>query len=85
MLGQTRSRCSQYPGFEALDINVDPVWKKNITGSGVVVSILDDGLEHTHPDLSKNYEPLASFDFNNNKKDPMPRYTADRINKHGTR
>ena len=26
-----------------MDINVLPVWKKGITGKGVVVSILDDG------------------------------------------
>ncbi|XP_059920789.1 neuroendocrine convertase 1-like [Gadus macrocephalus] len=27
----------------SLDLNVMPVWKKNITGNGVVVSIIDDG------------------------------------------
>ena len=26
-----------------MDINVLPVWRKGITGKGVVVSILDDG------------------------------------------
>lgn len=25
------------------DLNVMPVWRNNITGSGVVVSIIDDG------------------------------------------
>ena len=31
-----------------------------MTGKDVVVTILDDGIEHTHPDLKKNYDPLAS-------------------------
>ena len=32
-----------------------PVWQQNITGQGVVVAILDDGVEHTHPDIAPNY------------------------------
>ena len=31
-----------------------------MTGKDVVVTILDDGIEHTHPDLKQNYDPLAS-------------------------
>jgi len=61
------------------------VWEKNITGQGVVVCILDDGLEYTHKDLKRNYEPRASHDYNGNDDDPKPRYTSDLINKHGTR
>jgi len=37
------------------DINVVPVWQKGITGRGIVVSILDDGIDHSHPDLQRNY------------------------------
>ena len=51
----------------------------------MVVTILDDGLEHSHPDLKDNYEPEASYDFNGGDSDPFPVYTADNINKHGTR
>lgn len=36
-------------------MNVEAVWDKNITGRGVVVTILDDGLEKNHPDLIANY------------------------------
>ena len=36
-------------------MNVVNVWKQNITGRGAVVSILDDGIEYTHPDLQANY------------------------------
>lgn len=36
-------------------MNVIPVWRKGYTGRGVVVSILDDGIEKDHPDLKRNY------------------------------
>lgn len=36
-------------------MNVLPAWKEGVTGKGVVVTILDDGLEFEHPDLEKNY------------------------------
>ena len=29
--------------IEGFDLNVEPVWKTGVDGSGVVVSILDDG------------------------------------------
>ncbi|KOB77665.1 Furin-like convetase [Operophtera brumata] len=38
-----------------LDMNVIPAWREGITGRGVVVTILDDGLETDHPDLVANY------------------------------
>lgn len=38
-----------------LDMNVIPAWKEGITGKGIVVTILDDGLESDHPDLIENY------------------------------
>lgn len=36
-------------------MNVQPAWQEGISGKGVVVTILDDGLEKSHPDLIKNY------------------------------
>ena len=49
--------------------------KKNIfLGKGVVVTILDDGIEWNHPDLEKNYDKEASTDLNDNDADPAPRY-----------
>lgn len=83
--GQTLNRCKRLKVFDKLDINVFPAWNDNVTGRGVVVSILDDGLEYTHPDLKRNYDGQASHDYNNNDHDPFPRYSADNINKHGTR
>lgn len=39
-----------------LDMNLLPVYKVyNITGDGVNVMIIDDGIEHTHEDLTNNF------------------------------
>lgn len=42
-------------------MNVIPAWKEGITGRGVVVTILDDGLESDHPDLIANYVSVQFF------------------------
>lgn len=39
-------------------MNVIPAWKAGITGKGVVVTILDDGIQYTHPDLVQNYASI---------------------------
>ncbi|CAO2641447.1 Proprotein convertase subtilisin/kexin type 4 [Lemmus lemmus] len=67
------------------DLNILKVWNQGLTGRGVVVSILDDGIEKDHPDLWANYDPLASYDFNDYDPDPQPRYTHSDENRHGTR
>ncbi|XP_078527117.1 proprotein convertase subtilisin/kexin type 4 isoform X2 [Lissotriton helveticus] len=67
------------------DLNVLTAWSLGYTGRGVVVTILDDGLEKDHPDLMENYDPLASYDFNGNDPDPQPRYDPSDENRHGTR
>ncbi|XP_052742573.1 furin-like protease 1 isoform X2 [Bicyclus anynana] len=68
-----------------LDMNVIPAWREGITGRGVVVTILDDGLETDHPDLVANYDPMASYDVNSYDSDPQPRYDMIDSNRHGTR
>uniref|UniRef100_A0A4W3H9N9 Proprotein convertase subtilisin/kexin type 4 n=1 Tax=Callorhinchus milii TaxID=7868 RepID=A0A4W3H9N9_CALMI len=67
------------------DLNVLSAWKRGYTGKGIVVSILDDGIEKNHPDLAANYDPSASFDINDNDPDPQPRYNFNDENRHGTR
>ncbi|XP_060797058.1 furin (paired basic amino acid cleaving enzyme) a [Neoarius graeffei] len=67
------------------DLNVKEAWKQGVTGLGVVVSILDDGIEKNHPDLELNYDPDASYDVNDGDPDPQPRYTQLNDNRHGTR
>ncbi|XP_015221100.1 proprotein convertase subtilisin/kexin type 4 isoform X2 [Lepisosteus oculatus] len=70
---------------EAFQLNVVSAWAQGYTGKGVVVSILDDGIEKSHPDLAANYDPEASYDMNDDDPDPQPRYTTDNENRHGTR
>ncbi|NWR24045.1 NEC1 convertase, partial [Emberiza fucata] len=73
------------PSLPKLDLHVIPVWQKGFTGKGVVITVLDDGLEWNHTDIYANYDPKASFDFNDNDHDPFPRYDPTNENKHGTR
>jgi subtilisin family serine protease len=42
-------------GNRDIDHNVKEAWDLGYTGKGVVVTILDDGLERTHPDIAPNY------------------------------
>lgn len=47
----TRTRTS----LPRLDLNVLPVFDMGVTGKGINVVILDDGIEHSHTDLIDNY------------------------------
>ncbi|XP_046801325.1 furin-like protease 2 isoform X2 [Lucilia cuprina] len=48
---------------DGLDMNIGPAWQKGYTGKGVVVSILDDGIQTNHPDLAQNYVSLYMYFF----------------------
>lgn len=54
-----------------LDMNVIPAWREGVTGKGVVVTILDDGLETDHPDLALNYVSIFSFIYLNHYLDSL--------------
>ncbi|XP_069080809.1 proprotein convertase subtilisin/kexin type 7 isoform X2 [Pleurodeles waltl] len=68
-----------------MDINVTGVWERNVTGRGVTVVVVDDGVEHTLADIHPNYSPEGSYDLNSNDDDPMPHPDTDNDNHHGTR
>ncbi|GAU98109.1 hypothetical protein RvY_09294-2 [Ramazzottius varieornatus] len=70
---------------DGLDMNVQKAWQMGYTGKGVVVTILDDGLEKDHPDIHGNYDAFASYDVNGHDHDPQPRYDPSNTNRHGTR
>ena len=42
-------------------MNVVTAYKWKMTGKDVIVTILDDGIEKDHPDLSRNYVCLDRF------------------------
>lgn len=48
-------RLSPQSGVSQRDLNVKEAWAQGFTGRGIVVSILDDGIEKNHPDLAGNY------------------------------
>jgi subtilisin-like proprotein convertase family protein len=74
----------QTGGTVGADANVTQAWD-TAKGKGVVIGIVDDGLQHAHPDLKDRYRADLSRDFNevNNgvyDSDPMP----DSGDGHGT-
>ncbi|WP_293262105.1 MULTISPECIES: S8 family serine peptidase [unclassified Microcoleus] len=74
----------QTGGTPGADANVTKAWD-TAKGKGVVIGIVDDGLQHTHPDLQDRYRADLSRDFNEitngvYDKDPMPNPN----NAHGT-
>ncbi|XP_065349710.1 neuroendocrine convertase 1-like [Cloeon dipterum] len=46
----------------AQNINVEPVWNRHITGRGVVLFVLDDGLQSQNKDIASNYESINDWD-----------------------
>lgn len=58
-------------------MNVIPAWREGITGRGVVVTILDDGLETDHPDLVSNYVSTLTIVLISSKPHfkEVPRFT----------
>lgn len=43
-------------------MNIAEAWRRGYTGKGVVVSVLDDGIEGAHPDLKPNYVSALGWD-----------------------
>jgi len=61
----------QTSGVVGEDANVMGVWD-SFNGSGVLISVIDDGVEHSHPDLSDNYVSIHSYDWCGDDPDPDP-------------
>lgn len=49
------------------DIHVASIWP-DYTGRGIIVGVVDDGFDVTHPDLTANYRFDLSWDFVNSQK-----------------
>lgn len=71
----------QSGGTASQDVNVVPAWTAGYTGAGATIAIVDDGLEHSHPDFNAKYVPSGSWDFNGGDADPNPVTLSD---EHGT-
>ncbi len=67
-------------GTAGQDLNVDSVIVDGITGNGVVVAVVDKGLELAHEDLVDNIVS-GSYDFANSDQDPT---RSANVGDHGT-
>jgi subtilisin family serine protease len=69
-------------GTAGADLNVDKSIVGGRTGDGVVIAIVDDGLEITHEDLADNVIPNGSYNYLlGDSNDPTPVLSSDA---HGT-
>ena len=71
----------QTGGTSGADANITGAWD-NYTGAGVVIGVVDDGVELAHPDLAANVANGLSFDYVSNDSDPTP--AANSGDYHGT-
>ncbi|KAF2348229.1 Peptidase S8/S53 domain [Trinorchestia longiramus] len=67
-----------------LHLNIRSAWESGVTGQGVTVCVIDDGLEWNHEDIRDNYNSQASYDLNADDPDPSPASNGEN-NEHGTR
>ncbi|PFX13058.1 furin-like isoform X2 [Stylophora pistillata] len=42
---------------------ITSVWEAGYTGKGILVAVVDDGVDGSHPDLQENYDLSKSFDY----------------------
>ncbi|KAI3388276.1 hypothetical protein SNEBB_000715 [Seison nebaliae] len=66
------------------DLNVVDVWfRSGITGRNVIIQLIDDGIDETHPEIQPNYLPYPfSYDYVSGQKHlSLPQND----NSHGTR
>jgi subtilisin family serine protease len=74
----------QSGGTTGSDINLLDTWD-TITGKDVVVGVVDDGLQYSHPDLNSQYRADLSYDFVDNDSDPSANSGVSTLSDgHGT-
>ena len=51
---------------EGEDINVEAVWAEGLTGTGINVAVVDDGMDYGHEDLIDNVDKTRNHDYTDN-------------------
>jgi subtilisin family serine protease len=59
-------------GSGAGGTNVTAAWNLGITGAGIQVTVIDDGLQYSHPELRCRYNASHSYNAQTNSADPDP-------------
>ncbi|MEY4245675.1 MAG: hypothetical protein RLZZ245_3260, partial [Verrucomicrobiota bacterium] len=71
-----------------LDVNVKGAWARGLTGNGVVISIVDGGVQGDHPDLVEGFLNEYSWDYSmtvaENEADPLRPLPKRVDDNHGT-
>ena len=62
--------------YNVLKVNADDVWALGYTGEGIIVSVIDAGINYNHVDLADHMweadgYPYHGWDFRNDDNDPM--------------
>lgn len=68
-------------GITDEDLNINAVTNAGIIGTGVIVAVVDEGMEIAHPDLVANVVVGGSYDYVGNDSDPTNPST---MGDHGT-
>ncbi|MDR2033717.1 MAG: S8 family serine peptidase [Helicobacteraceae bacterium] len=64
------------------DLRVESAWNY-ATGNGVIIAVIDTGMDASHPDLKPNYNAALSWNYVKNQQDPYP-YNTTVACAHGT-
>lgn len=63
------------------NINIQKTWENGYNGAGITIAIVDDGILTTHHDISLNFNPFLSYNYNQNNDNVNPSNPNDF---HGT-
>jgi len=77
----------QNGGTSGIDLNTQAAWNE-FTGNGIVIGVVDDGIDYDNPDLSPNFLSQYSYDYCGNDTNVMPVDSYDdgfdEVDWHGT-